>query len=143
MVNLLKVKVLKIDQMSIVPKKAHEKDAASDIYALEDFVVPSSRTIVARTGFCLEMPSEVYGRIETRSSLAAKGVFTTGGIIDSGYRDEILVILNNSSPEAFVVHRGDRIAQILFHRVEKCEFIVVPHLEMNDDRGGGLGSTGH
>lgn len=139
----MKIKVMKIDVRAVLPNKAHSSDAASDIYALEDVLLPPGHTATVRTGFCLEMPPGVYGRIETRSSMAAKGVFATGGIIDSGYREEIFVILNNTRPETYVISRGDRIAQILFHRVERCKFIEVARLDKKDDRSGGLGSTGH
>jgi dUTP pyrophosphatase len=139
----MKIKVMRIDPKAVMPKKAHKSDAASDIYALEDLSVPPGNTTVVRTGFCLEIPPGVYGRIETRSSLAVKGLYTTGGIIDSGYLDEIFVILNNGGQEVYNIHNGDRIAQILFHQVEPYDLVEVEQIMMKDDRGGGLGSTGH
>ncbi|MFW9778609.1 MAG: dUTP diphosphatase [Candidatus Heimdallarchaeota archaeon] len=138
----LRIKILKIDTRAVLPKKAHISDAASDIYAIEDAMVPPGSTAILRTGFCLEIPTGVYGRIETRSSMAVKGLFTTGGIIDSGYRDEIFVILNNGSQEICHIHQGQRIAQIIFHEANNCDFVEVTRMDTRDDRKGGLGSTG-
>ncbi|MFW9855622.1 MAG: dUTP diphosphatase [Candidatus Thorarchaeota archaeon] len=138
----MRIKILKIDTRARIPKKAHVSDAASDIYAIEDVMVPPGSTAILRTGFCLEIPAGVYGRIETRSSMAAKGLYTTGGIIDSGYRDEVFVILNNGSQEKYHIHEGERIAQIIFHETDNCDFIEVTRIDTREDRKGGLGSTG-
>ena len=73
--------------------------------------------------------------------MAAKGIFTTGGVIDSGYRGEIMIITNNFSPRDYYIKEGDRIAQIVFHKVEHFEILKVETLDEENDRGGGFGSS--
>ena len=90
----------------------------------------------------MEIPQGYYGQIESRSSMAVKGIFVTGGVIDSGYRGEIMIITNNFSPSDYNINEGDRVAQIVFHKVEHFDLLEVKALDEENDRGGGLGSSG-
>ena len=94
------------------------------------------------TGVKIAIPKNFYGRIASRSSMAMKGIDVCAGVIDSDYRGEIKVLLYNTKDEPFEVNLGDRIAQIIFTRVEYFNFQVVSDLA-NSQRGeGGFGSTG-
>ena len=126
-----------------MPKRHNKNDAAFDLYSTDEASIPPRTTLQIHTNISMEIPEGYYGKIETRSSLALKGLFATGGVIDSGYRGEILVILNNlNSRNEFQIKQGDRIAQIVFHRVESVELREVDQLDEINDRGGGFGSSG-
>ena len=84
--------------------------------------------------------------MQPRSGLALRHGVTclnTPGLIDSGYRDELAVLLVNTDPEAaYEVHRGDRIAQLVIQRVETADFVEVEELAGSERGLGGFGSTG-
>jgi dUTP pyrophosphatase len=98
------------------------------------------------TGIALAIPEGIAGFVQPRSGLALRHGVTclnTPGLIDSGYRDELAVLLVNTDPEApYEVHRGDRIAQLVIQRVETAEFIEVDELSGSERGLGGFGSTG-
>ncbi len=98
------------------------------------------------TGIALAIPEGFAGFVQPRSGLALRHGVTclnTPGLIDSGYRDELAVLLVNTDPEAtYEIHRGDRIAQLVIQRVETAEFIEVDELSRSERGLGGFGSTG-
>jgi dUTP pyrophosphatase len=98
------------------------------------------------TGIAVSIPPGYAGFVQPRSGLALKHGVTclnTPGLIDSGYRGEVLVILVNTDPEVdYQVHRGDRIAQLVVQRVEHCAFAEVDELPATTRGGGGFGHTG-
>jgi dUTP pyrophosphatase len=106
---------------------------------------PLAAGSLVKTGVKIAMPDGVVGLVHPRSGLAAKHgitVLNTPGTVDAGYRGEIMVTLLNTSNEAFEVVRGDRIAQILFQRVERAEFLAVEQLPESARGEGGFGSSG-
>lgn len=106
-------------------------------------VLPGARLVVP-TGLFMEIPEGYEGQIRSRSGLAAKNgiiVLNSPGTIDCDYREEILVILFNSSKENFIIEAGDRIAQMVFAKYEKIEFEEIEELS-STERTDGLGSTG-
>jgi dUTP pyrophosphatase len=98
------------------------------------------------TGIALAIPEGFAGFVQPRSGLALRHGVTclnTPGLIDSGYRDELAVLLVNTDPDApYEIHRGDRIAQLVIQRVETAEFIEVDELSRSERGLGGFGSTG-
>ncbi|MFX0087546.1 MAG: dUTP diphosphatase, partial [Candidatus Hodarchaeota archaeon] len=99
-------------------------------------------TIIIHTGISMEIPKGYYGQIQSRSSIASKGIFVTGGVIDSGYRGEIMIISNNFSSRDYRIKKGERVAQIVFHKVTHFDIVEVKILDEENDRGGGFGSSG-
>ena len=88
------------------------------------------------------MPPGYFGQIYGRSGLAAKrGLLSVAGTIDSDYRDEISVVLFNTSGEDQSIYRGNRIAQIVFHQHQIISWDITDELD-ETDRHGGFGSTG-
>jgi len=130
------------------PFKKHHDDVGWDLRSTEDVTLMPRGTAVIGTGVYLEIPEGIMGRILPRSGLSAMGIDVYGGVIDPGYRGEVKVVLHNSNSEPFVVHRGDRIAQITF--IQLAVDVEVKHLEPQDvpliqttERGDkGFGSTG-
>ena len=98
------------------------------------------------TGVAVAIPPGYAGLVLPRSGLALRhgiGCLNSPGLIDSGYRDEVRVILVNQDPtEPFEVHRGDRIAQLVIQQVETVEWAEVDDLGQSARGLGGFGSTG-
>jgi dUTP pyrophosphatase len=128
------------------PEHAHEHDAGYDLRAAEDArLEPGERTSVG-TGVAVAIPEGHAGLVLPRSGLAAKhGIALTNspGLIDSGYRGEIRVLLlNTDRNEAFEVAAGDRIAQLVVVRAESLEFEEAEELGETGRAAAGFGSTG-
>lgn len=107
-------------------------------------LLPGERALVP-TGLVLEIPPGWEGQVRPRSGLALRhgiGVLNAPGTIDSDYRGEVGVVLVNLGREPFVVRRGDRIAQLVFARVEPVEWEEADGLEESGRGAGGFGSTG-
>lgn len=129
-----------------LPAQAHAGDAGIDLHARVDVVLPArGGRVLVPTGIAVAIPVGFFGQVVPRSGLALKHGVTlvnTPGIIDSGYRGELQVIMINTDPKAeYQVSRGDRIAQLIIQQVVSTSWDVVEHLE-GEDRGGGFGHSG-
>lgn len=129
------------------PAQAHEGDAGYDLHAAEAVTIePGARASVG-TGIAVAIPDGQAGLVVPRSGLAARhgiSVVNAPGLIDSGYRGEIRVLLlNTDGAEPFAVEPGDRIAQLVLVRVETAAVEEVAELDETARGAGGFGSTGH
>ena len=139
------VSVKKLDVDAHIPTKAHKDDAGWDLYANENAVIYPDDTMLIKTGIALAIPRGYYGRIAPRSGLAVKnGINVLAGVVDAGYRNEIgVVLINHHFDKQFPIAKGDRIAQIIFERVDPFELEEVTEFFDNTHRGmGGFGSSG-
>lgn len=128
-----------------VPSRAHSADAGWDLRAADPVVVPSGAIRLVPTGVRVHLPEGTYGMICSRSGLVAKhglAVANAPGIIDSGYAGEILVALINHGSAAYRVAPGDRVAQIVFGRVDLVNVVGGATLEPDSRGDGGHGSSG-
>src|SRR6478736_5577782 len=145
---VLELPVMKLDPDLPLPSYAREGDAGLDLVAREDTVLgPGGGRALVPTGVAVAIPEGHAGFIQPRSGLALKHGVTclnTPGLIDSGYRGELKVLLINTDPaEAFTVTRGEPIAQLVVQQVEHVAFEVVDELPSDSERGdGGFGHTG-
>ena len=142
----LSVAVQRLDPDLPLPATAHNGDAGVDLYARENATIPAKGgRILMPTGLAIAIPLGFAGFVVPRSGLALKHGVTlvnTPGIIDSGYRGELKVVMINTDPTVdYLVTRGDRIAQILIQRIETIDWNVVDNLD-GEDRGGGFGHSG-
>jgi dUTP pyrophosphatase len=143
----LDVALRRLDPDLPVPSYAHPGDAGADLVAREDALLRAGggRALVP-TGMAVALPEGYAGFVQPRSGLALKHGVTclnTPGLIDSGYRDELKVLLVNTDPEHdYAVHRGDRIAQLVIQQVVHATFDLVDELPDTTRGGGGFGSTG-
>jgi dUTP pyrophosphatase len=143
----MEVPVRLLSETARMPSRAHEDDAAFDLHADEAIeLAPGARAAVA-TGIALALPPGSCGLVLPRSGLAARHgitVLNAPGLIDPGYRGEVMAILLNTDPvEPFAIERGDRIAQLLIARGEDVMLRAVSdELEQTARGAGGLGSTG-
>ncbi len=143
---MLSVPIVHLDPELPLPSYAHDGDAGLDLRSRIDTEVPAGGgRVLVPTGISIAIPRGYAGFVLPRSGLALHhgvGLANTPGLIDAAYRGEIKVVLLNTDPtERFVVHRGDRIAQLVLQRVEEVAWHVVDTLD-GDDRGGGFGHTG-
>jgi dUTP pyrophosphatase len=142
----MKVKVLNHSKNDL-PKYETLLSAGMDIRAnLSESIClnPLERKLIP-TGIFLEIPAGFECQVRPRSGLAFKNgitVLNSPGTIDADYRGEVGVILINLSNEAFVIENGERIAQLVFSKVEQIEFELVGALSETDRGTGGFGSTG-
>lgn len=128
---------------AIIPKKGTKYAAGYDLYSLEKCIIPANRYLKIDTGVSLAIPNGYFGKIECRSSLAKEGLITLGGVIDSDYRGNIIVMLFNNMSSPYIINKHDRIAQIIFHKILQNENVMVSEdLDNTDRQNGGFGSTG-
>lgn len=128
-----------------IPRVGNPGDAGADLQADAEVCVPAGGRAMVPTGICIALPAGYVGLVHPRSGLAAKygiTVLNAPGTIDSGYRGEIKVVLLNTGDADFVVHPGDRIAQLVVQRYERVHFIEVEHLPGSVRGSQGYGSTG-
>ncbi len=144
---VVKIKTLPHAENLDLPAKATSLSSGYDLYAAveEEVVIPPSQIALIPTGISLEIPRGYEAQVRPRSGLAIKHGITllnSPGTIDADYRGEIKVIVINLGKENFIVRRGDRIAQMVFMRVEEVEFKKVDSLTGTSRGNKGFGSTG-
>ena len=137
--------VKRLDPALPLPNYAHEGDAGLDLYSAEDVVIAPGRRILIRTGVALAIPLGCAGFVQPRSGLALKqglSLVNGPGLIDSHYRGEVKVIAVNLD-HAVPIHikRGDKIAQLVVQRVERCVLDEVDQLDDTARGDGGFGSS--
>jgi dUTP pyrophosphatase len=142
----LPVPIQRLDPEVPLPSYAHPGDAGADLVTtVAVHLAPGERCLVP-TGIALAVPFGHVALVHPRSGLAARhglSIVNTPGTIDAGYRGEIKVLLINLDPaEPIELARGDRIAQLVFQRVEVAEFVLVDELPDTARGTGGYGSTG-
>jgi dUTP pyrophosphatase len=143
----LPLPVVRLDPDLPAPAYARSGDAGADLVARAGVTLAANggRALVP-TGVALAIPPGYAGFVQPRSGLALRHGVTclnTPGLIDSGYRDEVAVLLVNTDPDnPYEVHRGDRIAQLVIQRVERAAFVEVEVLDETERGLGGFGSTG-
>ena len=142
----VKVLIKRLDPGVPLPIYAKGGDAGADIYSrIEITLAPGERALVP-TGVAIAIPEGYVALVHPRSGLAIKHGVTmvnAPGTVDAGYRGELQCILINHDPKDSVTfHHGDRIAQLVFQRVERAEFIEVSSLPGSGRGDGGFGSTG-
>ena len=144
---MLDVPILLLDSDLPGPSYAADGDAGADLVAREATVLRAGggRATVP-TGVAIALPAGYAGFVQPRSGLASRHGVTmvnAPGLIDSGYRGEIHVVLINTDPHAdYEVHRGDRIAQLVVQRVDHVAFRPVDELPPSVRGSGGFGHTG-
>ena len=125
-----------------LPKRANPTDAGADLYSCEDVTIAPGTVMLVDTGLAIKTPENYAAFIYNRSGQGSKGVMVANGVgvIDSDYRGNLKVALYNAREDAYIIHKGDRIAQLVVQRVELVNFVD----SWNDTKRGtdGFGSTG-
>jgi dUTP pyrophosphatase len=142
-VNVL---ITRLDPDLPLPRYAKPGDAGADVYSRIDYELKAGERALIPTGIAIALPDGYVALMQPRSGLAIKygiSMVNTPGTIDAGFRGELQVILiNHDLKETFSIKRGDRIAQIVFQKVERAEFVEVESLPGSGRADGGFGSTG-
>lgn len=129
-----------------VPSHAYgDGDAGVDLSSVADVTINAGERALVPTGIAVAIPPGYGGFVQPRSGLAARhGITLTNspGLIDSNYRGEIQVIVQNTGAEPFKISAGDRIAQLVIMPVENAEFELVDELPDSGRGRGGFGSSG-
>jgi dUTP pyrophosphatase len=142
----MKLPFVRLGEGAKPPAQAHDGDAGYDLYASEAVTLAPGARAAVGTGIAVAIPHGHAGLVVPRSGLALRhgiGVVNAPGIIDSGYRGELKVLLlNTDRDEAFEVQPGDRIAQLLVMPVAQPELVELDSLDETLRGAGGFGSSG-
>ena len=142
----VEILLTRLDPDVPLPSYAKPGDAGADLVTTSDVVIQPGERATIGTGIALAIPEGYAGFVHPRSGLAARvglSVVNTPGTIDSGYRGEIKIcLINHDLREPVVLHRGDRVAQLVVQRVEHAVFREVTQLADSERSVGGYGSTG-
>ena len=130
-----------------LPRYMTTQSAGMDLHAAvtQDVIVASGAIHLIPTGLKMAIPDGYEAQIRPRSGLAVKhgiGLINSPGTIDADYRGEIQVAVINLGKNAYTIHRGDRIAQMIIHRVYQAGFVEVDCLDETSRSAGGFGHTG-
>jgi dUTP pyrophosphatase len=138
--------IKRLDPGVPLPKYSKGGDAGADIVTRVDLTLEPGERALAPTGIAIALPNGYAAFAHPRSGLAIKhgvSMVNTPGTIDAGFRGELQVILINLDPrESITFKRGDRIAQLVFQKVEHADFVEVEELPGSGRSDGGFGSTG-
>ena len=142
---MIDVRFRRLHDGAVIPERAYEGDAGLDLVSCEHAVLgPGERAIVA-TGIVVEIPEGYAGFVQPRSGLAARhgiGVVNSPGLIDSGYRGEIRVVLLNTDRETeFTIEPGMRIAQLVIAPVASVRVVEADELAASERGSRGFGSS--
>lgn len=124
---------------------AHTNDGGADLRSNDDTIICAGSQTLVHTGVHMAIPAGYVGLVCPRSGLALKHditVMNAPGVIDANYRGEVGVILRNMGEQAFEVHEGDRIAQIVFLPYAHMQFEPVNELDSTERGDKGFGSSG-
>lgn len=142
---MIDVAVRRLRDDAVLPSRAYDGDAGFDLTACEGITLGPGERAVVPTGIAVEIPSGYAGFVQPRSGLASRhgiGVVNSPGLIDSGYRGEIcVVLLNTDAREPFTVDRGMRIAQLVVAPVASVRFVEVEELATTERGARGFGSS--
>lgn len=140
----MQIKVKKLHKDAKLPTHGHPGDAGMDFYTVEDVHFPAGEIVNVYTGVAVEIPEGHVGLIWDKSRISFQyGLKTLGGVIDSGYRGEIIMSLRNLSDKDFTLPKGYKVAQMLIQKFEHCDILEVDELSSSVRGIGREGSTGH
>ena len=142
---MIDVAVRRVRAGARLPTQAYDGDAGLDLAACEEARLEPGERAVVPTGVAVEIPEGYAGFVQPRSGLAARhglGIVNSPGLIDSGYRGEILVVLlNTDARESFTVEAGMRIAQLVIAPVASVRLVEVSELATSERGSRGFGSS--
>ena len=142
---MIDVSIRRLRPDAHLPEQAYEGDAGMDLAACEAVTIEPGERAVVPTGLAIEIPDGYAGFVQPRSGLAVRhgiGIVNTPGLIDSGYRGEIRVVLINTDREArFTVEPGMRIAQLVIVPVAAARLVEVDELAASERGSRGFGSS--
>ena len=136
------LKVKRLSPNAVLPTVAHPgEDIGYDLYSSEDTTLAAHGAAGVHTGIAIEFTPTAGGIVKTRSGMAKKRLMCNAGVIDAGYRGEVIVLMENLGDEPYPIRKGDKIAQLLEHPFLAGEVVEE---ELTDAARGakGFGSSG-
>lgn len=144
--STVEILLQRLDDGVPLPGYAHPGDAGADLVTRVDVTIAPGERVTVPTGIAIALPAGYAAFVHPRSGLAAKHGLTivnAPGTVDAGYRGEIAVtLLNTDQTTPVVLHRGDRVAQLVIQRVERARFVEAEALPESLRGTGGFGSSG-
>ena len=143
--NMTSVFVKRINVEAKLPTRAYKDDAGWDLYSVDSYVINPGETVMVDSGLAFSLPKGTFGAIYARSGLATKfGLRPANcvGICDSGYTYNYIIPLHNDSNEVRIIHKYDRIAQLIVQKYVDFNLTEVDELSDTDRGTGGFGSSG-
>ena len=146
-----KLKVKKLSEKATLPTRSYPNDAGLDLYSSQDLFIPVGMTAKISTDIAVNIDPGYYAQVSDRSGCAVKGLTVGAGVIDAGYNGHMCVVIHNinnrTSNDAmfrygYIVRKGDRIAQLLVHKIELPEVEEVTEFEESARGTSGFNSTG-
>ena len=139
----MEIQVKKIHPEAILPERAHANDAGADLFSIEEIEIAPNSSAKVKTGITIALPENTAGFVWGKSSIESKGMKIMAGVIDEGYRGEIIVCIFNLTNEPQTLAKGRKIAQLIIKPVHYPSFNAVEELSESKRGAGGFGSTGH
>ncbi len=140
----MKIKVKKLIKEAKLPTHGHPGDAGMDFYAIEDTIFPPGKQMRVYTGVAVEIPDGYVGLMWDKSGVSFnKGLKVMGGVIDSGYRGEIIMNLLNTSDKEVLMGKDEKVSQMIIQKFENCDILEVEGLSETIRGEGREGSTGN
>ncbi len=143
--NVINIKIKLLNDNAILPEKQHDSDAGYDLHSIEEVILKPNEIHKVKTGIAIQIPSNYAGLVLPRSGLSSKhgiSLINTPGLIDSGYRGELLIPLINHSVNEYEINKHERIAQLILIESPTVKIEVVSDLDDSDRDSKGFGSTG-
>lgn len=137
------LRIKRLDPAVPLPSYSYAGDAACDLFAREPVTLAPGARAQVPTGIALEIPDGYAGFVWDKSGLSHRhGLKTLGGVIDAGYRGEVLVGVVNLGHESYTIERYHKVAQLIVQRVEQVEIVEVDTLNDSHRGTSGFGSAG-
>jgi dUTP pyrophosphatase len=139
----MKLKVKRINKRAKLPTKAYTGDAGLDLYCKENMTVFPGQLFGVYTGISVEIPEGYVGLIWDKSGVSRRGLHILAGVVDSGYRGEVIVVMKHLGESIESFNEGDKVAQMVIQPVATCVDIEeVKELSSSERGEGGFGSSG-
>ena len=138
----MEIKVERIHKDARLPRYSHRGDAGLDLFSSVDCVLEAGQILAIPTGIHVAIPQGFVGLIWDKSGLSLQGVHRLAGVVDSGYRGEVKVVMANLRDKPFIIEKGMKVAQMLIQPVEDVKVVETDKLEETSRGKKGFGSSG-
>jgi dUTP pyrophosphatase len=138
----MKVKIKKLVDSAHLPERAYDNDAGADLFSVEEVTIQPHSPAQIKTGISISLPKKTCGILWGKSSIETKGLIITAGLIDEGYRGEIIVCVFNLTDKIQIVEKNQKIAQLVVMPIYYPKFKEVKDLSKSKRGIFGFGSTG-
>ena len=132
------MEIVLMNNNPIIPTRASKRSAGLDLYSSVDVCIEVGSIKEINTGICVSLPENSYGSIRDKSSLAAKGLLTLGGVIDNDYTGEIIIVMT-SLIELIKIKQGQKIAQLIVSNIMYPKIKLIKFLKSTERNDKGFG----